>query len=577
MDIEYKANQDYAQAISTVFSNYIDGLWNTEFTLGQAIISNPSIDSDKAEQYLNDALPFQALVTRLSWINADGIVIASTCRNLRGISLADKEYIRSITDGEEKYISPIVEEKLDGNVIMPVTRAILKDGELAGIIEAAIDVNKIDLILPDVEKYEDYVFGIIDKNSMVVYMSGTQNIPLRMRAINRGFPGISSLNGYTVRLNNWTSQYDGIKRMGVSIPIKHIGWECFTALPMSEVAKESIYGMRLNIIVLILVIVCFAVALTLFEDLFLKPIMVLKNASDEISYGNLSARTNIEGSDELASTCMAFDRMAERTQKLEDSRQLFFRTSVHELRNPMTSIKGIASLLHMRAVEGKPLGESIELISILENEADRLSELLNEIIEAFRAKKEDLKLKTSYGRVDMRGIVSQALNPFKVSQIGRKFNLKQDSDTPLWVMGDPERLEDVVRNLIGNALKYSPEGTDVDINVSKIKGYGLISVRDRGIGIPENQLGRIFESFFRSDNIASNDPGGMGLGLYICKDIILRHGGNIWAENNTDGGSTFYVKLPLIDDIKSDIKGRGKVDKIYVLMNKGNKDIGKGV
>lgn len=550
MDVEFKANQDYAQAISTAFTNYIDGLWNTELTLGQAIISNPSIGSDKTEQYMYDALASQFAVTGYLWVDTDGVVIASTYKNAKGVSLADEEYIKRIINGEEKYVSPIIQERFSDDIIMPVTREILKDGKLAGIIEASVDIKKIGLILPDSGEGNNRIFMIMDKNFGVVYRSGMQDMPLNKRSVDPKFPGIASLNGNTLRLYSWISQFDGIKRMGISIPINNIGWECYVASPVNKVVRKNIYEMRRSIIVSMFVIACAAAALIILGKMFLKPIMVLKNASDEISCGNLGVRTNIKGDDEFAAACMAFDRMADRTQQLEASRQLFFRESVHELRNPMTSIKGIVSLLCIRINEGKPLSESAELMGILENEVDRLSALLNEITEAFRANKENLKLKDSFGRVDIKDIVMHVLNPFKASETGRRFNLRQESDGPLWVMGDRERLGDVIRNLIGNALKYSPGGTDIDITIGRSEDYGVISVRDRGIGIPESQLNKIFESFYRSDNVKGNDPGGMGLGLYICKDIILRHGGSIWAENNTGGGSTFYLKLPLFSNGK---------------------------
>lgn len=554
IDVEFKANQDYAQAISTAFTNYIDGLWNSEFTLGQAMVSNPSIDSDKIEQYMNDALVSQTAVVRYSWVDTNGVVTASTYKGGKGISLADEECIQHIINGEDEYVSPIIQGRLNNDIIMSVTRAVLRGGKLVGIIVAAVDVKKIGLILPDSREGKGRTFIIMDKNSMIVYRSGLEDISLNRRAVDPNFPGIASLNGYTLRVNSWTSQYDGIKRMGISVPIKNIGWECYAASPVDEVIKENIHQMRRSIAVSVVVIAGSAAALYIFGRMFLKPVMVLKNASDEISCGNLEARTNIKGDDEFAEACMAFDRMAEKTQQLEVSRQLFFRESVHELRNPMTSVKGIVSLLRIRAGEGKPLSDSAELMGILESEVDRLSGLLNEITEAFRASKEDIRLKVSYGRIDIKDIITYVLNPFMASETGRKFNLRQEYDGPLWTMGDRERLGDVIRNLIGNALKYSPEGTDVDINISRDENYGVIAIRDRGIGIPENQLNKIFESFYRSDNIKGKDPGGMGLGLYICKDIIMRHGGNIWAENNTDGGSTFYVKLPLYNDGKSDKK-----------------------
>ncbi|MBS4021138.1 MAG: sensor histidine kinase [Dethiobacter sp.] len=101
------------------------------------------------------------------------------------------------------------------------------------------------------------------------------------------------------------------------------------------------------------------------------------------------------------------------------------------------------------------------------------------------------------------------------------------------------------RNILSNAAKYSPGEREIAVSLQVDDESAIISVKDKGIGIPKGMLEHIFESFARGDNFAGNDPGGLGLGLYICKDILLKHGGSIWAENNVSKGSTFFIRLPL--------------------------------
>ncbi len=113
------------------------------------------------------------------------------------------------------------------------------------------------------------------------------------------------------------------------------------------------------------------------------------------------------------------------------------------------------------------------------------------------------------------------------------------------VRGDKARLEDVLRNILSNAIKYSPNEKHIVVSLQVVNENALIMIKDKGIGINKEHLDAIFDSFFRGNNFAGNDPGGMGLGLYICKDIIVKHGGYIWAENNSDKGSTFYIQLPI--------------------------------
>jgi len=113
-----------------------------------------------------------------------------------------------------------------------------------------------------------------------------------------------------------------------------------------------------------------------------------------------------------------------------------------------------------------------------------------------------------------------------------------------WVLGDAGRLEDVLRNLYSNAIKYAPDGGEVLTRVTSEGGRVLVSVRDNGVGIPPEQLPHVFERFFRCSSTTGSDPGGLGLGLYICQDIVTRHGGRIWAESTPGQGTTFFIDLP---------------------------------
>ena len=111
----------------------------------------------------------------------------------------------------------------------------------------------------------------------------------------------------------------------------------------------------------------------------------------------------------------------------------------------------------------------------------------------------------------------------------------------------PRRIEQVLSNLISNAIKYSPDGGDIDISVREDQRdkAALLSVRDHGIGIPAHQQKRVFSRFMRADNAHAHNIGGTGLGLYLCRELVERHGGRIWFESVEGQGSTFFISLPL--------------------------------
>lgn len=222
-------------------------------------------------------------------------------------------------------------------------------------------------------------------------------------------------------------------------------------------------------------------------------------------------------------------------------RRRFVQIAAHELRNPIAGVKGILSLLRQRVADGKPLQNFDRLSEVMEREIDRLSVLIGEILEAFYL--QEGRLETKRMPVDLEQVVQAALSPYLVSAEGSRLVCR--TCPGMIVLGDAHRLEEVIRNLLSNAFKYSSAGSPIEVVLSSRGGQADVFVRDTGVGIPREQIGRVFEVFFRGSNLAGRDPGGMGLGLYISKAIVEEHGGRIWAESEEGTGSVFHVELPL--------------------------------
>ena len=127
----------------------------------------------------------------------------------------------------------------------------------------------------------------------------------------------------------------------------------------------------------------------------------------------------------------------------------------------------------------------------------------------------------------------------------RRFHLNAPDDDGKVVIGDRDRLEQVLGNLLENAVKYSPDGSEIFVNVEERTDSIVTSVCDRGIGIPADELAQVFERFHRGRHVSSTNYGGLGLGLYITKQIIERHNGSIWVESKEGSGTTFYFSLPV--------------------------------
>ncbi len=220
----------------------------------------------------------------------------------------------------------------------------------------------------------------------------------------------------------------------------------------------------------------------------------------------------------------------------------FIATVTHELRTPMTSIKGSLGLV-LGGIAGDLPGEARDLLTIAQNNTDRLIRLINDILDISRIEAGKMEIKKA--PLSITDAVARSAKEMEGYAKQRSINVvtKVAPNLPRAV-ADSDRLQQVLVNLMSNAIKFSEPGTDVEVTAVQDGFYVKVEVRDRGPGIPPDQLMRIFEKFHRVDNASTRKTGGTGLGLAICKAIVEEHGGQIWAESKVGVGSTFSFTMP---------------------------------
>ncbi len=241
-----------------------------------------------------------------------------------------------------------------------------------------------------------------------------------------------------------------------------------------------------------------------------------------------------------------YTEQVEARRKVEDLSRLkdeFLSIASHELRTPVTSIKGYTQLAKMLTREGD-LETSDEYLDIALDQIDRMSRLILELLDVSRIETGRLEIRRE--PITWANFVRDAVHRHHTAVSDRRFHVSVPDDTKS-VTGDRDRLEQVLGNLLENAVKYSPDGSDIAVTVEDRGDAFITSVCDRGIGIPQDELGQVFERFHRGRQVSSTNYGGLGLGLYITKQIIERHGGAIWVDSREGQGTTFSFSLPITE------------------------------
>jgi two-component system sensor histidine kinase KdpD len=228
-------------------------------------------------------------------------------------------------------------------------------------------------------------------------------------------------------------------------------------------------------------------------------------------------------------------QLLEATEKLQTA---LLNSISHDLRTPLVSVTGALSTL----ADGEKLDEKSrrELIEMAHEEAKRLNRLVGNLLDMTRIEAGALRLQRQ--PCDVQDVIGSALEEISDRLSGRDVKVDAPDDLPL-VPLDAALIVHVLVNLLDNALKYSPAGSPIELRARVADSNVVIEVSDHGIGIPPDELERVFDKFYRVNHPGS--IGGTGLGLSICKGIVEAHGGTIRAESRPGGGATFIVSLPL--------------------------------
>jgi signal transduction histidine kinase len=351
------------------------------------------------------------------------------------------------------------------------------------------------------------------------------------------------------------------------IPV--LGWAVFVEQPVEEVYGPLYASMYRTSGFLLVGLGMALVASLLVARRVVRPLEALRKGVERIGGGDMNSRLDVKTGDEIEVLADEFNRMAEnlryaytgleqkvaertrdlavaneRLQELDRLKSDFVSNVSHELRTPLTAIKGAVDLV-LREVAGPLTEKQVHYLNRVKSNTQHLAGLINDLLDLSRI--ESGKIDVKFSRVSLSGLVHEVMETLRPVAAEKVIALDATIREPsILVWADRDKINQVLMNLIGNAIKFTPaQGT---VTVSALKNGServQVSVSDTGPGVPSEEKGKIFDRFYQIAQAGEVKPRGTGLGLAICKALVELHGGRIWVESTMTRGSTFSFTLPV--------------------------------
>lgn len=407
------------------------------------------------------------------------------------------------------------------------------------------DLSNLGYELQVLEGYMAASIFFIDKNGVVVLTSpGIDNAWIGQAITNQGVID-SVLNGKIVTLEGKINGMFDEPVLTVGYPLQTdqiAGIFMCTSMPEIERSLQGMYKMGFCILSAVMSIGIFFVYI--FSKKISRPLLQMNEAAKVIAGGNFEQRVEISSEDEIGQLAESFNHMAESLDKYEKVRRDFIANVSHDLRSPLTSIQGFLCAILDGTI---PQEKEHHYLNIVLEETKRLTKLTNDIVELSRAQTSTITLEKK--RFNINELIRESIERLEPRLQQKNININVIfAEKETFVCADEDKIARVIYNLVDNAIKFSNENQQIEIETAlKENKKLLVSVKDNGKGIDEEDVKYVFDRFYKVDSSRGKDKTGSGLGLSIVREFLLAHGENIAVKSEKGKGTTFLFSLKLAE------------------------------
>ena len=478
---------------------------------------------------------------------------------------AHPEYLRDVLKSGVMRVSDLMSDAVAGGNVLTVDVPVILDGKQRFVLSQAFLPSELDVALRRSELPANYIIGIFDRNGVSIARSHRASEmvgkPVRKDLYDASRAAPEGVLQHNTREN--IQVYDGYKRSSLS------GWTVAVGVPVGVIEASARHAVMIASMGLMAAIVC-ALGLALFFsrrmalsiDSAVSSAAALGRgdtpksfASGVLEFDRLHAALDLAGrilqqerdsrasvEQERASLFASEQearRLAENQNRAKDE---FLAMLSHELRNPLAAISNSIALMEHPAVSAET---SARARAIIKRQSRHLARIVDDLLDLGRLMNGKVALVRQ--RLDLADAVRDCVQSLQTTGRVDHHRLRVQA-VPAWIEADPTRVEQIISNLIGNALKYTPAGGSISVEVASSGADAVLAVHDTGIGMPAELVGRVFDVFVQGTGALDRSQGGLGIGLALVRQLAVLHGGEVSATSPGQGlGSTFIVRLPLAD------------------------------